>query len=535
MSSSAQPLQEDSVAFFTNIGTMAAAIFEKSDVHSSRISAYSDRVVAVRDAFKLLYGKEPMLISRAPGRVNLIGEHIDYEGYAVLPMAIHLDTLVAISCARTPSTGTPACKEDSPFPPRLRVANMDPVKYPATEFSIHAKQEVDTSNHSWGSYFLCGYKGVWDHVHETGGREEPTLGLDVLVDGCVPLGSGLSSSAALVCSAAIAVMAALGFSFPKAEIADLACRCERYIGTQSGGMDQAISIFGERGVAQLIEFNPVRAHPVPLPSTAVFVIANSLAVSKKAETAATNYNRRVVECRLAAMVLAVRLGMEPATARTSISTLADVDALCAASSASPQPPDEHAALDAVRRCLHADPYSASEIEALLQAPLASVFANSPTSLAVIAAATEFKLQQRALHVYAEAHRVFAFRDAALSAPSDSSAPALSAAPSVLLSLGRLMDDSHASCRDLYECSSPELEQLVACCKAHGALGARLTGAGWGGCVVALVHAHETDSFLAHLKEDFYAPKIAAGTITAADLPNCVFASHPAAGAALLRL
>ncbi|CAI5974388.1 unnamed protein product, partial [Closterium sp. NIES-64] len=167
-----------------------------------------------------------MLISRAParlgaGRVNLIGEHIDYEGYAVLPMAIHLDTLVAISCARTPSMETSACKDDSPFPPRLRVANMDPAKY----------------------------KGVWDHVHETGGREEPTLGLDVLVDGCVPLGSGLSSSAALVCSSAIAVMAALGFSFPKAEIADLACRCERYIGTQSGGMDQVTTTGSGEGCA----------------------------------------------------------------------------------------------------------------------------------------------------------------------------------------------------------------------------------------------------------------------------------------------
>ncbi|CAI7821709.1 unnamed protein product [Closterium sp. NIES-53] len=472
---------------------MAAAIFEESDVQSSRVSAYFDRVVAVRDAFKLLYGKEPMLISRAPGRVNLIGEHIDYEGYAVLPMAIHLDTLVAISCARTPSTGTSACKDDSPFPPRLRVANMDPAKYPATEFSIHAKQEVDTNNHSWGSYFLCGYKGVWDHVHEAGGREEPTLGLDVLVDGCVPLGSGLSSSAALVCSSAIAVMAALGFSFPKAEIADLACRCERYIGTQSGGMDQAISIFGERGVAQLIEFNPVRAHPVPLPSASVFVIANSLAVSKKAETAATNYNRRVVECRLAAvswgtskawaavsccrfgilvMVLASVLAPDsigpflfpflhvfptapdgtgsaagngachsphlhqhagrrgrPLCCQQLVTT-ATRRACCAGccagesclhvachATSAPFPagapilkqwairltlvsvtllPWSACVLhhwSSLQRCLHADPYSACEMEALLQAPLASVFADSPTSLAVIAAATEFKLQQ----------------------------------------------------------------------------------------------------------------------------------------------
>ena len=64
---------------------------------------------------------------------------------------------------------------------------------------------------------------------------------------------------------------------------------------------QAISVFGQSGVAQLIEFNPVRAFPVPLPAGASFVIANSLATSLKAQTAATNYNRRVVECRLAAV------------------------------------------------------------------------------------------------------------------------------------------------------------------------------------------------------------------------------------------
>jgi N-acetylgalactosamine kinase len=90
---------------------------------------------------------------------------------------------------------------------------------------------------------------------------ESRVGLDVLIDGTVPAGSGLSSSAALVCSSAIGIMAALNVNFPKKEVAQFTCECERHIGTQSGGMDQAISVMAKPGFAELIDFNPIRAHP----------------------------------------------------------------------------------------------------------------------------------------------------------------------------------------------------------------------------------------------------------------------------------
>jgi N-acetylgalactosamine kinase len=85
------------------------------------------------------------------------------------------------------------------------------------------------------------------------------------------------------------------------EVAEFSCACERHIGTQSGGMDQAISIMAAPGVAKLIDFSPIRASDVVLPKAGSFVVANSLTESKKAETASTNYNNRVVECRLAAV------------------------------------------------------------------------------------------------------------------------------------------------------------------------------------------------------------------------------------------
>ena len=87
------------------------------------------------------------------------------------------------------------------------------------------------------------------------------------------------------------------------EVAEFSTTCERHIGTQSGGMDQSISVMAEHGIAKLIDFNPIRASDVVLPKTGSFVVANSLTESKKTETAATNYNNRVIECRLAAVSL----------------------------------------------------------------------------------------------------------------------------------------------------------------------------------------------------------------------------------------
>jgi N-acetylgalactosamine kinase len=118
--------------------------------------------------------------------------------------------------------------------------------------------------------------------------------------------------------------------FEQRDVSEFSCTCERHIGTQSGGMDQAISVMAKRGVAKLIDFNPIRASDVMLPKGGSFVIANSLTESKKAVTAATNYNNRVVECHLAAMVLAAKLKMPLQEATASIHTLSDVEGLCVA-------------------------------------------------------------------------------------------------------------------------------------------------------------------------------------------------------------
>jgi len=288
-------------------------------------------------------------------------------------------------------------------------------------------------------------------------------------------------------------------------------------------MDQAISIMAAPGVAKLIDFDPIRASDVVLPKTGSFVVANSLTESKKAETAATNYNNRVVECRLAAMVLAVKLGMPLEAARTSVYTLSDVEGLCvkyASTQASSSP------VVAVEKFLHEAPYTTEEIEDILQKKLTTMMMKSPTTLAVLAAATHFKLHQRAKHVYTEAARVHDFRDATVRSDSEEL---------VLKRLGELMNESHASCSLLYECSCPELESLVGICRRNGAIGSRLTGAGWGGCVVALVKEEDVDSFISSLKKSYYEPLVKRGKIKEEDLDLYIFASKPSAGAAILKL
>ncbi|CAN6468975.1 unnamed protein product [Victoria cruziana] len=464
----------------------------------------------LKSKFSELYGCQPDVFARAPGRVNLIGEHIDYEGYSVLPMAIRQDTIIAIHKHETGQ----ATKV-------LRISNINP-KYDMCTYPANPEQDIDLKNHKWGHYFICGYKGYYEYAKSKGINVDEPVGLDILVDGIVPTGSGLSSSAAFVCSATIAIMAVFDMNFPKKEIAQLTCECERHIGTQSGGMDQAISVMAKTGFAELIDFNPIRATDVQLPEGGTFVIAHSLAESQKAVTAATNYNNRVVECRLAAIVLGIKLGMVPKEAVAKVKTLSDVEGLCVTFAKERGSSD---LLLPIKEFLLEEPYTAEVIEKITEESLTTIFANSPTSLDVLRAAKHFKLFQRASHVYSEAKRVHLFKETVSSNLSSED---------MLKRLGELMNESHHSCSVLYECSCPELEELVKVCREKGALGARLTGAGWGGCAVALVKETIVPEFILNLKEAFYQSRIDKGIINNDDLGQYVFASKPSSGAAIFK-
>ncbi|XP_061451021.1 N-acetylgalactosamine kinase isoform X1 [Rhineura floridana] len=437
------------------------------------------RLLKLKKMFISKFNSTPKFYARAPGRVNLIGEHIDYCGYAVLPMAIEQDILIAAE---------PLSSQV------IHLANTNPLY---SDFITNANNiQINQTKPLWYNYFLCGFKGIEDHFS----LDNPS-GMNCLIEGTIPPSSGLSSSSALVCCAGLVTLMTNGKTLSKVELAELCSKSERYIGTEGGGMDQSICFLAEKGTAKLIEFNPLRATDVRLPGGVAFVIANSCVEMNKAAT--SHFNIRVMECRLAAKLLAKSRGLD----WKAMAKLQEVQVKLKLSL--------EEMLAVVEEVFHPEPYSIEEIGGNLGI--------SPKELRTQILSqntqdvTTFKLYQRAKHVYNEAARVLEFKKICTEAPDDA-----------VQLLGDLMNQSHSSCKDLYECSCPELNQLVDICLQFGAVGSRLTGAGWGGCSVSMVPVDKLERFLADVKEAYYKnnnQKLALEE-------NCLFATNPGSGAVL---
>lgn len=211
----------------------------------------------------------------------------------------------------------------------IHIKNIQSSKFKGHKCSIdHLKIEAPKAGTypQWYNYVLCGVKGIVDYLQKIGDYRRKgffiavsgnlfyhrsiaslshALIWELLImthTGNIPPASGLSSSSALVCSAALATAYLFEMALNKNLLATLSASSERFIGTQGGGMDQAIAFLAKKGCAQFIEFNPIRATEIALPSDAVFVIANSLSEANKAAT--SDFNTRVVECRIACKLLA---------------------------------------------------------------------------------------------------------------------------------------------------------------------------------------------------------------------------------------
>ncbi|XP_008288980.1 N-acetylgalactosamine kinase [Stegastes partitus] len=439
-----------------------------------------ERLKNLKNTFETKYGESPLFYACAPGRVNLIGEHIDYCGYAVLPMAIEQSILAAVSVNNSRT---------------IQLANTNP-QY--KDFTVSCSEDIaiERDNPQWFYYFLCGVKGIQETFGIT-----PLAGMSCVVDGTIPPCSGLSSSSALVCCAGLVTMEANQKSLSKVALAEICAKCERYIGTEGGGMDQSISFLAEKGTAKLIEFQPLRATDVKLPDGAAFVISNCCVEMNKAAT--SHYNIRVVECRIATKMLAKAKALES----SRLLKLAQVQVELKASL--------EEMLTLVDEVLHPEPYSREEICKMLD--ITSEQFSTDLLSANTQHMTHFKLHQRAKHVYSEAARVLQFKSVCDSEPAES-----------IQLLGELMNQSHESCRDLYECSCPELDQLVDICLKAGAVGSRVTGAGWGGCAVSMVPSEKVESFLQAVRAAYYLPD----PRRAAMEKQSLFASKPGGGAAI---
>jgi len=185
--------------------------------------------------FKDLYGKEADFVARSPGRVNIIGEHIDYSLYSVLPMAITADCLIAVS---TDGGRDSSSSGGSTSTYKLQLANVQDQKFPRREFDLPCggDVEIDATVHEWTNYFKSGLRGALELLRNKHGATFRPASMQILMDGSVPAGGGLSSSAAVTTTSALSVMVANGEkTVDKTELTELAIVSERAVGVNSGG------------------------------------------------------------------------------------------------------------------------------------------------------------------------------------------------------------------------------------------------------------------------------------------------------------
>jgi galactokinase len=318
---------------------------------------------------------------RAPGRVNLIGDHTDYNDGYCLPMAIDQDCIAGATPGRAG---------------QIRAESLDTDE----RVDLPARSPFSAVGSSWGRFVAGAAQVVSD-------RAGPVAGVDLAVTSTVPIGAGLSSSAALCVALILALGGPPDGDASRMELARAARDVEQLAtGVPIGLLDQLASVFGRRDAALFLDCRTLEVVPVPLPATLALAVVHS-GVARVLESSA--YAAR----RDACMAAAARLGLA----------------------------------------------------ALRDATPAQV-ADDPI----------------ARHVVAENARVVDAVDALRGGD--------------LNRLGMLMDESHASLRDDFRVSTPELDTLVDVLLDEGAIGARLTGAGFGGCVVAATTPDRRDEVLA---------------------------------------
>jgi galactokinase len=408
------------------------------------------------------------VLARAPGRVNLIGEHTDYNGLPVLPFAIGQDVMVAGRIRDDHIIE--AVNHDACFSPRRFPATSPLAPFPPGD---------------WGNYV----KASTDALLRAG---TPLGGASLRIDATIPPAAGLSSSSALVVATALAQLALAETTVEPVALAELLARGEQYVGTLSGGMDQAAILLARPAHAIRLDFFPLRARAVAVPPTAGFVVAHTLDQAAKSGAARAHYNQRVVECRAACAVLAQRLGRP-------LRRLGDLA-------------DRGGVLRGLDDLLPDAPVSRVELTARFEVSPTEVDALVPAT-ATVADADRLVLRARVRHVLGEADRV------------DAAERALAAGDVALL--GALLDSSHASGATDYRTSTPAADELVRVARAAGARGARLMGAGFGGAVLVLVERDRVPAMLDELDRQFYRRRHAGRDVR--------FAVTPANGATVARV
>ncbi|MCZ2110807.1 MAG: hypothetical protein LC118_14780 [Dehalococcoidia bacterium] len=375
---------------------------------------------SVREAYGERYGEAPAVVARAPGRVNLIGEHTDYSELPVLPIAIERSLYVAAGPGE---------------------AGLVEVR--SATFEGDARFERDNRHPSGAAWhrYVAGAMGQLTDV-------APGQGVHLYVGGDLPATGGLSSSSALSVAILAAASRAWGSPLDREELVQRAIVAERHVGVESGGMDQTVIAFAEAGKALRIDFRPAGRRFVPIPAGLAFVVASSGEEAPKGGSARDAYNERVVGARIAAAMLADEVGVDLDQPFT-LGQIADTDVVDVLVDGLP------------------DKISAREVAHGVQLDVAHL-----VQLTSETWDTQVKVPVKrvARHILEEARRV------------DQAEQALIAGD--LKRFGKLLDASHNSLREDFRCSTPALDRVCAAMRKAGAFGSRLTGAGFGGFALA---------------------------------------------------
>ena len=354
----------------------------------------------------------------APGRVNLIGEHIDYHGLPVLPMALRRSIRVAWR-ARTDR--------------RIRAASSE--RYGVREF-VWTANLLPAAAGDWGNYLRAAAQAV-------SRKWGAGVGVDAAIVSDLPAAAGLSSSSALIVAFTLALLGANRIHAGFEDLMDVLPEGEQFVGTRGGGMDHAASLASLAGCASLIGFAPLYVRPIPIPEGWSFLVAHSLHSAEKSGVLSDQYNAR----------------------RTAgAAALSDFN-------------------------------FASYSEAISAEAIQGRTSNQPFAPQAVSAADRMK-HDCFLHVTSEALRV---QQAVAAIERDDPG-----------AFGRLLLESHASLRDRLKVSCPALDQLVTAAIGSGALGARLTGAGFGGCAVILCRRSDRPAVRAGLISRFYSGRACVG-------------------------
>ncbi|MGH7924234.1 MAG: galactokinase, partial [Candidatus Binatus sp.] len=384
----------------------------------------------------------------------------DYSGLPVLPVAIDRSTIVAAAANTTAE---------------IELANTDPA-WQSRRFAIE-RHIPPYEIGDWANYVKAAVQGVIDHFI----ARSKWRGASMVVDSRVPPASGLSSSSALTVSTAIAFIALNELELDPIETATMVARSERYVGTHGGAMDQSVSILGSRDHALFIEFDPIRVRMVKMPANAALVVADSREVADKSGKVRAEYNRRVVECALAARILGRALKVD------GVKILGDVVR------AMPQPSaaelvEKLAAASPPR--LGADLREAANLLGVSHSALDAELLGQGGTRIVLDSNRPLEVLKRARHVLSETERVIRAADALGAGRLDE--------------IGKLMNASHQSLADDFECSTAGLDAIVECARRGSALGARLTGAGFGGSIVALCDVTSAAAVIESIDRGYYA-------------------------------